>query len=217
MYDTVKNRLRAFLRYKGMTQREFANKVGVSDGYVNAIRMSIKPDKLARVSATFPELDSMWLMTGEGTMLTDGTNPFGMSSEKPAAEWNVLYYPQVEAFMGSTQTLEQPSEKAVKMLVPGYNDCIAINAYGDSMSPLIRSGEMLFLRKWTQQHVEWGKIYLIISREGHLSVKYLMPSAEGDSVLCVSENEGRYPPFSILKEDILHLYVVCGWMHREEI
>lgn len=69
MEQTVKERLISFLKYKQLSQKKFADIVGVSSGYVNAIRKSIQPETLHRISMCFPELNTGWLVTGDGTML----------------------------------------------------------------------------------------------------------------------------------------------------
>ena len=71
---SVKQRLIAFLKYKKIGQKKFARLVGVSDGYVNAIRVSIQPDTIHKIAMQFPELNSGWLLTGQGEMLNMTTN-----------------------------------------------------------------------------------------------------------------------------------------------
>lgn len=69
LYMAVKERLREFIKYKRISEREFCRQIGVSTSYVNSIRTSIQPDKMKSIGEVFPELDPMWLITGEGEML----------------------------------------------------------------------------------------------------------------------------------------------------
>lgn len=69
MENTVKQRLIKYLKYKDITQREFADIVGLSSGYVNAIRKGILPDTLHKIAVHFPDLNTGWVITGEGDML----------------------------------------------------------------------------------------------------------------------------------------------------
>ena len=71
---SVKERLIKFLKYKNLGQKRFAQIVGLSYGYVNAIRVSIQPETLHKISMCFPELNIGWLITGEGEMLKSNTN-----------------------------------------------------------------------------------------------------------------------------------------------
>jgi transcriptional regulator with XRE-family HTH domain len=68
MKTTVKERLKDFIKSKGIGQAAFEKAVGLSNGYVNNIRQSIQPDTLLRISQCYPELNINWLMTGEGVM-----------------------------------------------------------------------------------------------------------------------------------------------------
>lgn len=84
---TVKERLILFLKYKEIGQKKFADTVGLSAGYVNAIRNSIQPATLDRISMHFPELNTGWLLTGEGEMLKDNRiNLSGTISHKDIVE-----------------------------------------------------------------------------------------------------------------------------------
>lgn len=68
----VKERIREFIKYLRISEREFCRQIGVSTSYVNSIRTSIQPDKMKAISDKFPELNPMWLLTGDGEMLQKG-------------------------------------------------------------------------------------------------------------------------------------------------
>lgn len=68
----VKERIREFIKYLRISEREFCRRIGVSTSYVNSIRTSIQPDKMKAISDKFPELNPMWLLTGDGEMLQKG-------------------------------------------------------------------------------------------------------------------------------------------------
>lgn len=65
----VKERLREYIKTLDISEREFCRQIGVSTSYVNSIRQSIQPDKMKTIGEKFPELNPMWLLTGEGEML----------------------------------------------------------------------------------------------------------------------------------------------------
>ena len=50
METTVKERLIKYLKFKGIGQKRFADTIGLSSGYVNAIKKSIQPDTLHRIN-----------------------------------------------------------------------------------------------------------------------------------------------------------------------
>ena len=65
----VKERLREYIKVLGISEREFCRRIGVATSYVNSIRTSIQPDKMKSIGEQFPELNPMWLITGDGEML----------------------------------------------------------------------------------------------------------------------------------------------------
>lgn len=155
-----------------------------------------------------------WLLTGEGEMLNNGNTSI---IEVPPKEKTIKYFYDVDVSMGNIEFLNDPSQKYKEIIIPGYSDCkYAINAYGDSMHPLIKSGQIILLDDWRESFIAWGKIYLIVTKGGFRAIKYLFPSENNDMVKCVSENEKTNPPFDVPKEDI-KLFIVKGWICRDEI
>ncbi len=65
----IKERFKEFIAYKRLTQRRFQASIGVSSSYVNGITDGIGAGVLRKLSITYPELNTDWLLTGEGEML----------------------------------------------------------------------------------------------------------------------------------------------------
>ena len=84
METTVKERLIRFIKYKGLSQKKFEEAVGLANGYVNNIRRSVTNDKLQKIALQFPDLNKVWLLTGEGEMLT--TSPASIPGVVRASE-----------------------------------------------------------------------------------------------------------------------------------
>lgn len=84
MQNNVKSRLIEFLKFKSISQKAFAQSVGVSAGFVNAIRVSIQPKTLEKISNVYPDLNITWLLTGVGPMLLDVAPPAQVSSVNSA-------------------------------------------------------------------------------------------------------------------------------------
>jgi hypothetical protein len=69
--ETVKDRLISFIKFKGLNKNKFEALCGLSKRYVSNISVSIQPDKIKKISLTFPELNTGWLLSGEGEMLKE--------------------------------------------------------------------------------------------------------------------------------------------------
>ena len=68
---SVKERLRYYISFKGISERKFCLTIGVSGTYINSIRKSMHPDKIKSIAMHFPDLNLEWLMTGIGEMIKD--------------------------------------------------------------------------------------------------------------------------------------------------
>ncbi len=79
METTVKQRLIDFIKSQGISVNKFEKACGLSIGYVKNIRKSIQPEKLRCISLIFPNLNTGWLMTGEGEMLRENSAKISQS------------------------------------------------------------------------------------------------------------------------------------------
>lgn len=66
---SVKERLIKFAKSQERSVRAFEIKCGLTVGYINAIRVSIQPDKVQSIVLHYPNLNTGWLLTGDGKML----------------------------------------------------------------------------------------------------------------------------------------------------
>lgn len=67
--QTIKDRLILYIKHLKLSVRKFEENCDLANGYIKNIRLSITPDKLRKISLHYPELNTGWLMTGEGDML----------------------------------------------------------------------------------------------------------------------------------------------------
>lgn len=66
---TVKERIIAYIKDTGISQKKFEETVGVSNGYVNNVKASPSSTVLQKIFCAFPDINRDWLLTGEGPML----------------------------------------------------------------------------------------------------------------------------------------------------
>lgn len=208
MDASVKERLLSYIEAKGISIREFEKSARLSNGYLKSLRHAPSGGKLSTILSTFPDLNRNWLLTGEGEMLLDASS---------SRSHEIKYYPDVWGSLGD-RLLGNADERTAEIWhMPAYSDCqYAINAYGDSMSPLIKSGDVVLLSEWNENYIEWGLVYLVITRAGHRTIKRLYANGD-DGVICRSENSEKNPDFLIQKSDILKLYIVKGRLSRDTL
>ena len=69
MEKTAKQRLMEFITYKGISQGKFERLCEMSNGYLNNLKKTLGAEKLQNVIRAFPELNTEWLLYGEGEMI----------------------------------------------------------------------------------------------------------------------------------------------------
>ena len=215
MKRLVLQRLALIQSTYGLNDSAFANKIGISQTtFSNIVNRDsdIKHSVLEKIVNSFGDISSEWLLTGEGDMLKSTATPTYEQKRD-----TIKYFPNIIGSMGGMEFLDDPNEHSIELVLPGFNGCkYAINAYGDSMHPVIKSGQIVLLQEWKERFIDWGKIYLVVTKNGYRAIKYVVPSENDNTILCKSENENN-PPFEVEKDEIYKMFLVKGWICREAI
>lgn len=72
--QSVKDRILIFINSSGETKSSFEKRCNLSNGYLNQLRSSPSLDKLSDILKNYPQLNKVWLLSGEGEMLVSSTN-----------------------------------------------------------------------------------------------------------------------------------------------
>jgi len=107
----VKERLREYLKYKKINERQFCLSIGVSTSYIHSIRVSIQPQKLSSIAEYYPDLNTSWLLTGEGEMVNN--NDKNQNSNSLHENETVAYL--IEANKGLQRTIDNQAEIIKRM------------------------------------------------------------------------------------------------------
>lgn len=85
---TIKDRIDDFIAYKNIRRSAFEKKCGFSNGYTRNLKANPSSNKIEDILKAYPELDRVWLLTGEGAMLRDasGETPDTLSPEGDAGK-----------------------------------------------------------------------------------------------------------------------------------
>lgn len=131
---------------------------------------------------------------------------------------SIRYWVDVDATAGGVTMFDDMITKNyIDLNIPEFRDCTdAVNLYGDSMAPLYKSGQIIILKEWTESFIDFGNVYLIVTKSGNRMVKYLRKGTDRQHVLCVSENKD-FDPFEIEIGDILRLYLVKGSVQKNTL
>lgn len=76
-YRVMKSRINDFIQFTGLPIANFEQRCGLSNGAVSKMGDNTRMSTIDKISKAFPELNIVWLRTGEGKMLnpTPSTTP----------------------------------------------------------------------------------------------------------------------------------------------
>jgi hypothetical protein len=77
MESTVKQRIVEFLKSQNITVAAFERRCRLSNGYMKSLKDRPSNEKVNQILEAFPQLNRVWLLSGEGSMLNDGTTVIG--------------------------------------------------------------------------------------------------------------------------------------------
>lgn len=101
------------------------------------------------------------------------------------------------------------------MDVPEFSGSTAFRAYGDSMEPRIKSGNILFgvKRENWNLYLEYGQIYGITCKDGSRFLKYVRKHQDERFLLLKSENP-NYDDMEMPKSEIKNIWLINGWIDK---
>lgn len=189
----------------GIKAATFAKNIGVTptqiydlqSGKIKKISEPIA-DKIMKV---YPEFSKVWLLTGEGEMLSDKSKPASVSiirESVPNGGSNykmvpLIHIDSVGGMRSNNEIVNEP--QYVDQYIPFVNaqeGDIAIIQTGISMTPTIPPGSILQLRKvenW-KEYFGYGNIFVIELTDGRRITKEVTryDSNPSEYIWCVSHN-----------------------------
>jgi phage repressor protein C with HTH and peptisase S24 domain len=220
---SVKCRIKEFVKSVGLTVSDFEKSISTSNGYVNSISKSIGIDKIELILEKYPTLNLEWLLTGQGKMLKrvgsdDALPAVPADGRETAYGMKPVYLYDVSAAAGYGSFDEMISAEKIidRYLVPCFKDIDwMIFVRGASMYPKYSSGDIIACRVLHESRfIQWGKVYVIATREQGILVKRLRRCADDNCITAISDNR-TYDSFDIPKDEILGLALVVGVIRLE--
>lgn len=207
---SVKQRVKEFVMYKKMSDRQFSLSIGVSAGYINSISKSIQPDVMNSISALYPDLNIGWLLTGEGEMLKDNTEA------KPIINYEQRGVPYYDVdFIGGFDLVlnDQTINPEYYIDFKPYNNAkYWANVSGHSMEPSISHGDMIAIKEietW-REFLPYGEVYGIVTDEFR-TIKVVSKGDDDKSFSLIPLNKDpQYSAQSIPKHLIRKVFSVLG-------
>lgn len=198
-------RMREYLDYKGVSKYKFCNDLGFSNKFLdNSSNMGT--DKACKILHHYPEINSEWLLTGNGPMIKeDNTSVMIINNDRKTVDslhinQEIPLY-DLEAVAGLRELFNsgEPQRVLDTIKIPNLPKCDgAISVTGDSMYPLLKSGDIVLYKETEFENIFFGEMYLLSVKlndwEEYITVKYVQKSDQGSEyVKLVSQNSHHQP------------------------
>lgn len=213
-------RIRKIIEYKGISTRKFCEKVGIANGFLDKVK-DVGSEKLLKILNAYPEISPEWLLTGRGSMLKMDQPDMDMqytrqskAAEKVVEMQEVPLY-DLDASAGLGLLLSNKDQFIIdKIRIPRITRCDgAVFVTGDSMYPLLKSGDIVLFRQIKNiSYMPFGDIYILsyeIDGDEHLVVKYVQKSDKEGHIRLVSYNP-HHDPLDIPVSAVTSIAVVLA-------
>ena len=208
------SRLQMLIDHYYMSPSAFATRIGVKTkqaiydilkGRTRGISASIE----GKILSAFPEVNRVWLLTGEGPMLQ------GEEPTKSYEGHGVPYYNM--DFIGGFDLMlnDQTNVPEYHINFKPYDKATCwCNITGHSMEPEINSGDIIALRRIEDfSFLPLGEIYAIVTTNDMRTVKRLGPSDQPDCYSLIPTNKSpEYGIQTLPKDKIRYVFEVLGCM-----
>lgn len=238
MQKSSGTRIDSLLEVLNISQLEFAKRLNVTSGAVtNWKKRQLGINVINKIVDAFPQISREWLMTGEGSPLKVNqivNNAFTPTGDKKhdailerlsqttykASNKNngiplIPTSAMAGALGGDSITINQWDVEDFYVIPAFKKSDFCIRVDGDSMQPKYLRGDILACTRVPLSNLwfQWGKIYIIDTRQGVL-VKHVEKGSDNDHIKLVSDNPD-YKPFEIPTSELFGLAIVNGVIRVE--
>jgi len=201
-------KLQQLIDEHGWSQKEAAEKLKVSQGFLSEVLRGKKNLSFARITelATNAEVSPLFFFSeGQEKSLQKISSGHATLRRLPIISYEKLR--GVQNVNDMRKVLEEAQEYITiadkEERVDEGGEMLVISIRGDSMSPRWREGDMAIA--YPGHPLEQGKLTLL-NVGNEILLKYA--TDRGDHFVLTSENSDKYPAFTVLKEKVLWAYRV---------
>ena len=213
-------RIKYLIREMRMTQGEFAEKIGCDQSNLSKHLNGKLPISEALINKIVINMgvSKAWLKDGSDIPFAKHSssavpNLIVDESELKAMKGTPIYDIDVTAG-GQCRSMLFADEHIVGAVnIPNISpDCRIVRVSGDSMSPVIKSGDLIAVRELSNlSQIFWGHIYVVVL-DDYRMVKYVRRHDDPEKVILRSENP-KYDDMEVNRSEIRDLLVVQNVLH----
>lgn len=216
-FTNIKERILFFAKNQGVSYEKFSESIGMTYGNFKGENKNrpINSDALENILTNYPNVNPIWLLTGIGEMLKEeagtkndvvaindgGTLPSNRKTKDRIYDSQEIPFYDIEVAAGLKDIFDNRKSQRIldTIRIPGLPKCDgALPATGDSMYPLLKSGDLVCFRRSSFDSIFWGEMYILDLQiddwDTMLTVKFIQKSDKGDNyVKLVSHNQHHQP------------------------
>lgn len=223
MEESVKERLKLFLKESKIKGTDFCESIGVSSGFISGMRESIQPDKLKSIAIKYPDLNIGWLMTGQGDMLQPKISTQFQSNAKILENAGFMNVPLIHvraqcgylSGYGDNEYINSLPTMPVIVDKTYHGKYMLFEAEGDSMDDNTRNalcdGDIVLGRE-IQRHLWEYKLhindwyFIIVHRTDGISIKKITDHDVESGVITCHPLNDLYKDYKVHLNDVVELY-----------
>lgn len=222
---SVADRLKYLIHLGRMTQAQFAEKIGMNPSNISKVltgKMTISEAMINRVVVDMG-VSKAWLRDGVGVPYEKTSPtvkeivPSGRAQAAPNPGGTPIYDIDVTAGCRELGSLFTVDRIVGSIDLPGISgqDYAIVSVSGDSMSPAIKNGAYLAIRRMSlTAPIHWGQIYVVVLEDFRM-VKYVRRHPDPEKVYLHSDNPS-YDDIEVSLSQIKDLYMVEGILTYEK-
>lgn len=213
-----KERILQFIDYKGISKNKFYQETGISNGTLDK-SSGLSLETVEKFYDVYPEINPEWLITGRGGMLKNEKNLSLIAVNRKTQDNKLdeqevpLYDFEATAGLKNLFNSDSPRKILDTIKIPNIPKCDgAISVTGDSMYPLLKSGDIVLYKETTVENIFFGEMYLLSIQldewEEYITVKYVQKSEQGDEYVKLVSQNSHHQPKDVLTKSISALALI---------
>lgn len=215
------DRFDEYMSFRHLNDNRVTAQLGLTNGVIGKSRgkgRDLSKRVIEKIEKFYTDLNIEWLITGEGEMLIPATpvhadHTFPLRTDRALTVQDIPLY-DFDAAAGLVAIFSEMHVDPVDYLripnLPAVDGAIFVR--GDSMSPLLKSGDIVMYKKkeLSIDSIIWGEIYLLSFQtdgDSYTAVKYIRKS-ETPGMVCLASFNPSFAPKDIPMSAITALALV---------
>ena len=216
----TRERLKLYLSSIGISEGNFEKEAGLSTGFVSKVGDSIRTKSLEKILGKFPDLNTSWLLTGEGPMLKSSIG--NQDEVKVVQPSSVMMVPLVSQYahagymsgFADSEYMDSLPKVPFPMDEEHHGEYVCFEVRGDSMDDGMRhsyaQGDIVLCRNvdklyWMKKlHYNAWNAFVIVHKEG-IVLKQIVAHDVERGIITVHSYNPYYEDFDIDLRDVYQI------------